>query len=211
MHWQGFGCCHLPWHAWERRLGWAYLRGRCSAIPPPCFSVLTRTPGREKFDRSQPHPSLPATSHPWQPSGVCSFWLTHTTWAPKTKNTHSQTFVFLAWKWADGQRKCVISRNAQSERTWLIGLQGKIDRLYVSQPSSLSSFHSSISLNAPFLLSLVLLGSVSTVAKSAYYQQILACFSVNMLENIDSHELCFLGLSRKCSFWLTPVCHVSIH
>lgn len=133
MHWQGFGSCHLRWHAWERRLSLAHLRGCCCYM---LSSSLLLSPHLYSWERKlwqKPAPAVFSTSPLGQPPGVCSLSLSHSVsdWHTNMhiQDKHTQLdflFSLLAWKWADGQRKCVISRNGQSERTWLIGWRRKL-------------------------------------------------------------------------------------
>lgn len=47
------------------------------------------------------------------------------------------------------------------------------------------------------------------VAKSTYYKELWACFSVNLLETIDIPRLWSFGLFETCScfYRVSPVCH----
>lgn len=160
MHWQGFGSCHLRWHAWERRLSLAHLRGCCCYM---LSSSLLLSPHLYSWERKlwqKPAPAVFSTSPLGQPPGVCSLSLSHSVsdWHTHkhahSRQTHTARLSFLALglemgRWAE--KVCHQQKRTEWE-DMTDRLEEKIDRLHVSEPGGLSSFHRSIPPPPPILL-----------------------------------------------------------
>lgn len=127
MHWQGFGWSHLCWHAWGRGRG-VELTWGASRLP-------AHSPGGEGSltEASSDNPREGALSLPTRE---------HKRAALRPMHTPPPSFFFSSpglemGRWAE--KVCHQQKRTKWE-DMTDRLEGKIDRLHISQPGSLSSF-----------------------------------------------------------------------